>query len=94
MHHLVETHREAIKRLAARRGLRNVRVIGAMVQDDAQASSSLDLLVCLEPGRSGLVLGGFLMDVQELTGRRVEVVTEAGLHPALKERVLREAQRL
>jgi predicted nucleotidyltransferase len=29
-----------------------------------------------------------LMDAKELLGRRVDVVTEASLHPALRERVL------
>ena len=40
------------------------------------------------PGASALALGGLLMDAQELLGRRVDVVTEPALHPALRERVL------
>jgi hypothetical protein len=31
------------------------------------------------------------MDAQELLGRRVDVVTEAGLHPVLREKVLKTA---
>jgi uncharacterized protein len=31
------------------------------------------------------------MDVQELTGRKVDVVTEASLHPHLRQRILLEA---
>ena len=34
------------------------------------------------------------MDVQDLLQRRVEVVTEKSLHPALRENVLREARPL
>ena len=34
------------------------------------------------------------MDVQDLLQRRVEVVTEKSLHPALREYVLNEAQSL
>jgi predicted nucleotidyltransferase len=33
-----------------------------------------------------------LMDVQDLLGRRVDVVTEACLHPTLRSQVLKEAQ--
>ena len=44
------------------------------------------LLVTLAPGISALALGGLLLDAQELLGRRVDVVTEASLHPALKNR--------
>jgi predicted nucleotidyltransferase len=32
-----------------------------------------------------------LLDAQELLGRRVDVVTEASLHPALRDRVLADA---
>ena len=53
--------------------------------------SDVDLLVTLAPGVSGLALGGLLFDAEELLGRRVDVVTEGSLHPALRERVLADA---
>ena len=67
-----------------------------MARDDADARerSDVGLLVTLPASRTGLALGALLMDVQELLGRRVDVVTEASLHPAFRERVLREAQTL
>ncbi len=69
-------------------------MFGSMARDDADARerSDVDLLVTLPAGRTGLALGALLMDVQELLGRRVDVVTEASLHPAFRERVLKEAQ--
>ncbi|MEY6433635.1 nucleotidyltransferase family protein [Thioalkalicoccus limnaeus] len=91
MHPLIEQHRAAIRALAARHGIENVRVFGSMARGDAGADSDIDLLVSLPPGRSGLALGGLLMDVQDLTHRKVDLVTEASLHPALRDRVLREA---
>jgi uncharacterized protein len=45
----------------------------------------------MEPGRSLLDLGGLLMDLQDLLGRNVDVVTERGLKPRIRERVLHEA---
>ena len=42
-------------------------------------------------GTSGLALGGLLMDVSELLDRKVDVVTERSLRPALRDRILREA---
>lgn len=62
-----------------------------MARDDARADSDVDLLVTLAPVTSALALGGLLMDAQELLGRHVGVVTEAGLHPALRDRVLIDA---
>lgn len=48
----------------------------------------------LEPGRSLLDLGALLMDLQDLLGTKVDVVTETGLRPRLHARVLGEAQAL
>ena len=94
MHPLIKSHRVKIRALAERHGLRNVRVFGSMVKGAATDASDIDLLVSLPPDRTGLALGGLLMDVQDLLQRRVEVVTERGLHPTLRERVLKEAQPL
>ncbi len=91
MHPLIESHRTELLALARRRGATAVRVFGSMARGDADEASDVDLLVTLAPGVSGLALGGLLMDAQELLGRRVDVVTEGGLHAALRERVLAEA---
>ena len=94
MHPLIEAHRSEILALAARHGIQDVRVFGSMARGDADETSDVDLLVSLPPDKTGLALGGLLMDVQDLLHRRVEVVTEQGLHPALRNRVLKEAQPL
>ena len=92
MHVLIESHRAEIRALAERHGYRDVRVFGSMARGDVDERSDVDLLVTLPPGKTGLALGALLMDVQELLGRRVDVVTERCLHPAFRDRVLKEAQ--
>ena len=94
MHPLIENNRAEILALAERHGVRDVRVFGSMVRGDTDDTSDVDLLVSLPPDKTGLALGGLLMDVQDLLQRRVDVVTEGGLHPALRDRVLRETQPL
>lgn len=91
MHALIESNRQQLLSLARRRGVTSVRVFGSMARGEARESSDVDLLVTLAPGTSALALGGLLLDAQELLGRRVDVVTEASLHPALRERVLADA---
>jgi predicted nucleotidyltransferase len=91
MHPLIESHRDELRKLAQRRGLTGIRVFGSMSRGDATDGSDVDLLVTRQPGTSALALGGLLMDAQELLGRRVDVVTEASLHPAIRESVLAEA---
>jgi predicted nucleotidyltransferase len=88
---LFKDKREAILQIAAKHGARNVRVFGSVARGEADDQSDIDFLVDMEPGRSLLDLGGLLMDLQDLLGRNVDVVTERGLKPRIRERVLHEA---
>lgn len=84
--------RAEILTLAANYGASNVRIFGSVANGTADENSDIDFLVELEPGRSLFDLGGLLMALQELLGRKVDVVTEKGLHWYIKERVLSEAK--
>lgn len=94
MSDIVEQYRSQILLLAKENGVRNVRVFGSMARNEAGPDSDLDLLVDLENGKSGLALGGFLVDISELIHRKVGVVTEKSLHPKIREKVLLEARAL
>jgi hypothetical protein len=83
--------RDEIAKIAAIHGARNIRVFGSVARGEADEKSDIDFLVEMEPGRSLLDLGGLLMDLQEVLGRDVDVVTERGLNPRIRDRVLREA---
>ncbi len=91
MDKLIEEHREEIKRIALLRGARRVRIFGSRALDTAGPESDVDILIDLEKGRSALALGGILMDLQELLGRKVDVTTPAALHPKLREHILKQA---
>ncbi len=88
---LLKSRRESILRIAASYGACNVRVFGSVERGDARRDSDIDFLVDLEPGRSLFDLGGLLMDLQDLLGREVDVVTEKGLRKRIHDRVLKEA---
>jgi predicted nucleotidyltransferase len=94
MHPIVQEHRDELKALAGRHGLKNISVFGSMARGDADESSDVDLLVDVPTGTSAFVLGEMLMDAQDLLGRRVDIVTRSALHPAMRERVLGEARPL
>jgi predicted nucleotidyltransferase len=84
-------HSAEVLRLAAQYGATDVRVFGSVARGDANETSDIDILVQMLPGRSVFDIGGLLMDLQDLLGRRVDIVTERGLSPRMRERVLREA---
>lgn len=91
LNQLLQEKREDILRIATQRGASNVRIFGSVARGEADSKSDIDILVDLEPGRSLLDLGGLLMDLQDLLGHDVDVVTERGLRERIRERVLREA---
>ena len=91
---LIEAHRAALRDLVGRHGLLNGRVFGSMARGDAGHASDVDLLVDIPPGVSGFALGALLMDAQDMLGCRVDIATEAALHPMMREQVVRDAQPL
>ena len=88
---LVKTKREDILRTATRHGAYNVRIFGSVARGEADCESDIDLLVDMEAGRSLLDLSGLLIDLEDLLGCNVDVVTERGLRDRIRERVLKEA---
>jgi len=94
MDKLIETHRQRIIELAESRGAQRVQVFGSMAKDSATSTSDVDFLVEMRSGSTAFALGGLLMDLQDLLGRRVDLVTPNALHPAIRDKVLREAVEL
>ena len=88
---LLREKRGEILNLASRHGARNVRLFGSAVRGDFRSESDLDFLVDMESGRSLLDLVGFWQDLEELLGCPVDVITDGGVSPYLRERIYAEA---
>ena len=87
----MESYREEILRVARAHGAFNLRIFGSLARGEEDATSDIDFLVDMEPGRTLFDLGGLQIDLQELLGRQVDVVTVRGLRSRIRDRVLREA---
>lgn len=87
---LLESKKQDILATAARYGAFNVRVFGSVARGEDDENSDIDFLVELEPGRSLLDLGGLLVELQELLGCSVDVVTVNGLKERIRDKVLSE----
>lgn len=86
---LLRAKRQEILSLAARHRARSLKVFGSFARGDAD--SDVDFLVELGPGATLIDLGSLQMDLQDLLGRKVDVVEPDALHWAIRDRVLREA---
>jgi predicted nucleotidyltransferase len=67
-----------------------VRVFGSVARGEAAVGSDVDFLVDMEEGRSLLDLVGFWQDLEELLGCRVDVITDGGVSPYLRDRIYAE----
>ena len=83
-----------IKAIARRHGAANLRVFGSFARGTETLSSDLDLLVDFEPGRDLLDLVGLKQELEKRLGIRVDVVTEQGMSPYLRSRILEQARPL
>jgi len=90
----IENHREQFLELARIRGAKNIRLFGSMARDEENATRSVDFLVEMEKDQSAFALGPLLMDLQDLLGRKVDVVTSHSLHSAIRDKILNEATEL
>lgn len=88
---LLRAKRDEILQICAKYGARNVRVFGSVARGEADEQSDIDLLVEFEPNRSLLDHAGLWVELQELLGVKVDVVSEHGLKPRIRQRVLQEA---
>ena len=91
---LLREKRGAVIALAAKHGAQNLRVFGSAARGEAGPESDVDLLVKMEEGWSLLDLSALVLDLRELLGVKVDVVSEDGLYWLLRRRILKEARPL
>lgn len=88
---LLRSRRDEILECAAGHGAANVRVFGSVARGETGAESDVDLLVKMESGRSLLDLVGLWQDLEDLLGTHVDVLSEGGVSPHLRERIYADA---
>ena len=91
MSQLLIANREEILRICAKHGASNVRVFGSMARGDDGPESDVDLLVDVGGEHTPWFPGGLIVDLQDLLGRKVDVVEPEAVHWFIRDRVLKEA---
>lgn len=88
---IVNENSRAIQQIAHRHGVQRIRIFGSAVRGDDTPESDIDFLVDVGTEPSPWFPAGLIRDLQQLLGRRVDVVTERGLSPLLRAQVISEA---
>lgn len=87
-------HRATLRQVVSRHGLLHPRVFGSALRGADEDGSDLDLLVDAPPGTTLFRLGGLQVELENLLGVRVDLLTPGDLPPKFRARVLAEAQPL
>lgn len=87
----VMRQKEKIRQLAEARGAMNIRLFGSVIRGEENPDSDLDILVEFKPGTSLLDHIALIHDLEDLLGRKVDVVSEKGLHWFIRDQILQEA---
>lgn len=87
-------HREKIRRAIAASRASNPRVFGSALRGDDVEGSDLDLLVDPLPGATLLDMAGIQLELEEILGLPVDVLTPGDLPRRIRDRILGEAQPL
>jgi uncharacterized protein len=89
---LVEERRTEIRAIAAKHGVTQLHVFGSVARGEARPDSDIDFLIEIGAPTSAWFPAGLILDLEQLLGHRVEVVTEQALNPTFRDAVLREAK--
>ena len=90
----LRSHRDAVLALVAARKACNARVFGSVLRGEDHEGSDLDILVDPLPGASLFDLGGLQVDLEELLGVPVDLVTPGDLPETFRSHVLTEARKI
>ena len=88
---LQQEKRTAIVKLGREHGATSIRVFGSIARGDNRETSDVDLLVEFEEGRTLFDLIDLRLDLWDLLGVEVDIVTPNSLHH-LRDGVLAEAK--
>lgn len=88
---ILQAKREDVLKVTQRHGVTSVKVFGSVARGEESAESDIDLLVTTGPTVSSWFPAGLILDLEQLLGRRIDIVTESGLNPLIRDQVMTEA---
>lgn len=87
----LKANREAVRAAVKRCRAANPRVFGSVLRGEDHEDSDIDILVDALPGATLFDLGGLQVELEEILGVRVDLLTPKELPRQFRECVLAEA---
>ncbi len=87
----LQLNRVAVREIALRHHVRNIRVFGSVLRGEDTDDSDLDLLVDPTPETTLMDIGAIRYELRKLLGFSVDVLTPNALPDSFRDQVLTEA---
>jgi predicted nucleotidyltransferase len=89
---LIHENREKILEITANHGAFNVRLFGSVARGEDTQDSDIDFLIDYDLEKiSSWFPVGLVYDLEDLLGRKDDIVSAKSLHEFIKDRILAEA---
>lgn len=88
----IDLKRKAVRDATSRFPAANPRIFGSVLHGTDREGSDLDLLVDALPGATLFDLGGLQIELEEILGVHVDLLTPDDLPARFRDKVLAEAQ--
>ena len=88
---ILKQKREEVLKIAAKYGVKNIRVFGSIARGEDDEKSDVDLLINVPDGFTLLDHAGLMLDLEELLGYKVDIASERGLKKRTEQMILCEA---
>ena len=88
----IELNRQVIAELVTSRRAANPRLFGSALDQSESATSDIDILVDAMPGATLFDLGALQVELEELLGAPVDLLTPGDIAPEFRKRVLELAK--
>jgi len=88
---ILKEKREEILRIARKHGVGRISIFGSFARGEATEDSDIDLLIDVQGPTPPWFPGGLVADLEELLGRRVDVVEADAIRECMRARILKEA---
>ena len=90
----IQEHRQEILAVAARHGAEDVGLFGSAARGEEGPDSDVDIVVDIVGETSPWFPDGLAVELEQMLGRRVQIVMRRSLSPWIRETVLKEARPL
>jgi uncharacterized protein len=88
---LLREKREEVLRIAAKHGVGKIHLFGSAARRESGNESDIDFLIEVDRPTTPWFPGGLVADLEDLLGRRVDVVESDALREPLRQHILQEA---